>query len=114
MVAKELSEEQVEEVYNLIEVARSTGKIRKGTNEVTKAIERSKAVLAVYAKDASPAEIIMHIGPLSAEKQIPAVAVPSKEELGTAAGLQVGTASIAIVDAGEGKDRLKALIQSMG
>jgi large subunit ribosomal protein L7Ae len=103
----ELSEEQMDEAYNVVEVARSTGKIRKGTNEVTKAIEREQAQLVIVAKDASPAELIMHIKPLCDEKKIPCVEVNSKEELGTAAGLPVASVSIAVVDAGEAKDKLK-------
>ena len=105
----ELNEQQIEEVYNIVEIARSTGKIKKGTNEVTKAIERGTAKLVVYAKDASPSEIVLHLEPLSKEKKTPCAGVPSKEELGTAAGLQVGAASIVVVDAGEAKDQLKKL-----
>ena len=108
----EIKEEQMEEVYSIIEVAKATGKIKKGTNEVTKAIEREKAVLVAIAKDASPAEIVMHIGPLADEKKVPYTVVASKEELGTAAGLPVATIAVAVVDAGEAKDRIKALIES--
>ncbi|MFW5746724.1 MAG: ribosomal L7Ae/L30e/S12e/Gadd45 family protein [Nanoarchaeota archaeon] len=113
MAAKDLSEEQIEEVYNVVEVARSTGKICKGTNEVTKNIERQKALLVVYAKDVQPAEVIMHLGPLSDEKKVACAEVPSKEELGTAAGLPVATSAVAVLDAGDAKDRLKALAESL-
>ena len=37
--------------YTIIEKARKTGKIEKGTNEVTKAIERETAKFVVYATD---------------------------------------------------------------
>lgn len=108
----ELNEEQLEEVYNIVEVARSTGKIRKGTNEVTKAVERGQAKIVVYAKDASPAEVVMHLTPLCDEKKVLCVEVPSKEELGTAAGLHISTVSVAVVEAGDAKDRIKALSES--
>ncbi|MFT4310616.1 MAG: ribosomal L7Ae/L30e/S12e/Gadd45 family protein [Candidatus Woesearchaeota archaeon] len=108
-MVKQLSEEQVEEVYNIVEVARATGKIRKGVNEATKSIERGIAQLVIYAKDASPSEIILHLGPLSDDKGVVCVEVPSKEELGTAAGLQIATAAVVVIDAGEAQDKLKAL-----
>lgn len=93
--------------YEAIELARKTGKIIKGTNEVTKAIEKDKAKLVVYAKDVSPPEITMHLPLLAKEKGIPCVEVASKNELGAAAGLKVGTASVAITKEGDAKELLK-------
>ncbi|MAG08584.1 50S ribosomal protein L7ae [Candidatus Woesearchaeota archaeon] len=113
MAIKEISKELVEEVYEAIEVAKTTGKIRKGTNETTKAIERGIAKLVVVAKDVTPPEITMHMPLLAEEKEIPCVQVPSKEELGVTAGLGVGTASIAIVEAGEAKDLLQEVIKKI-
>lgn len=98
-----------EKAYEAIELARKTGKIIKGTNEVTKAIEREKAKLVIVAKDINPPEITMHIPLLAKEKGIPVVEVLSKEELGAAAGLKLGTASVAIVKEGEAKDLIKEL-----
>ncbi len=103
--------ENTEKAYEAIEVARTTGKIRKGTNEVTKAIERGQAKLVVYAKDITPPEIIMHIPLLCKEKKIPCVEVPSKEELGAAAGLALGTSSVAIVELGEASQLVKEFSQ---
>jgi len=108
-MAEELSKEMQEKVYEAVETAKATGKIKKGTNEVTKAVERGTAKLVVTAKDANPPEIIMHIPLLSEEKGIPHASVASREELGAAAGLNVPTASVAIVNEGEGKDTLKEL-----
>ncbi len=93
--------EKSEKAYEAVEVARTTGKIRKGTNEVTKAIERGIAKLVVVAKDVMPPEVTMHIPLLCKEKHIACVEVPSREELGAAAGLQVATSSIAITEPGE-------------
>ena len=98
-----------EKAYEAIELARKTGKIIKGTNEVTKAIEKEKAKLVVVAKDVNPPEITMHIPLLAKEKGIPVVEVLSKEELGAAAGLKLGTVSVAIVKEGEAKDLVKEL-----
>ena len=92
-----------------VEVARATGKIKKGTNEVTKSIEKGTAKLVVVAKDVSPPEITMHIPLLCKEKGVPCVNVNSKEELGAAAGLEVGTVSVVITKEGEAKTVIKEL-----
>ena len=42
------------DIYSIVEKARRTGKIEKGTNEVTKAIERGTAKLVVYSTDVDP------------------------------------------------------------
>ncbi|MEK6917037.1 MAG: ribosomal L7Ae/L30e/S12e/Gadd45 family protein [Nanoarchaeota archaeon] len=96
-----------EKAYEAVELARTTGKIKKGTNEVTKSIERGTAKLVIYAKDVNPPEVTMHIPLLCKEKGIPCVEVPSKEELGAAAGLQVGTSAIAISEPGEASSMVK-------
>ena len=98
-----------DQIYEAVEVARNTGKIKKGSNEVTKAIERGVAKLVVVAKDVQPAEVIMHLPLLAKEKGIPCVEVPSKEQLGAAAGLTIPTGAIAIVVEGEAKKLLDAL-----
>ena len=92
-----------------VEIARTTGKLKKGTNEVTKAIERGTAKLVVVAKDVSPPEVTMHLPLLGKEKGVPVVEVPSKEELGAAAGLTVPAVSIAVVVEGEAKNIIKEI-----
>ncbi len=96
-------------IYEAIETARATGKIKKGVNETTKAIERGIAKLVVIAKDVSPKEITMHIPLLSKEKGITCLEVESKEELGAAAGLSVATSAIAIVKEGDAANLIKEL-----
>lgn len=88
------------DVYEFIEKARKEGKIEKGTNEVTKAIERGTAKLVVYATDVEPKEIVQHIPALCNEKNITYKEADSKQKLGIAAGLPVSTSSIAIIDTG--------------
>ena len=100
---------KTEDILEIIETARETGKIRKGVNEATKAVERGIAKLVVVAEDVDPPEIVMHLQPLSDEKKIPLYKVPAKNELGRAAGLAVSTAAVAVVDAGEAKNKLVAL-----
>ncbi len=98
-----------DQVYEAVEVARNTGKVKKGSNEVTKALERGSAKLVVVAKDVQPAEVVMHIPLLAREKGIACIEVPSKEQLGAAAGLTVGTTAIAIVVEGEAKKLIDAI-----
>jgi large subunit ribosomal protein L7Ae len=101
-----------EKILSLVETARATGKIRKGVNEVTKSVERGEAKLVVCAEDVNPPEIVAHFAPLCDEKKIPLVRVPSKAELGRAAGLDVSASAVAIVDAGEAKKELDELIKA--
>ncbi len=90
-------------VYEMVETARDTGKVRKGTNEVTKLVERGDALFVVMAEDVSPEEILAHMPLLCEEREVPYAYVPSKQELGVAAGLGKSTASCCIVDPGKGK-----------
>ena len=105
----EMTKDLIDDVFELVEVARATGKIKKGTNETTKAIERGDALFVTYAEDVSPKEIIMHLPLLSNEKDILCLEVPTKKDLGAACGLGLPTASVAIVDLGDGKSKLKQI-----
>ncbi len=106
-----MAEKNVEKILEAVEVARTTGKIRKGSNEVTKAIERGQAKLVVVAQDVTPKEIVMHLPLLAKEKSIPYVEVPKKDELGASAGLGVGTAAVAIVQEGEAKKLVEEIVR---
>jgi large subunit ribosomal protein L7Ae len=70
--------------------------VRKGTNEATKAIERSSAKLVLIALDVDPAEIVGHIPLLCEDKKIPYVYVESKKTLGKSCGLDISVASAAL------------------
>ena len=98
-----------DDILEIIEISRDTGKIRKGVNEATKAVERGVAQAIVVADDVDPPEIVMHLQPLCDEKKILLLRVPSKNELGRAAGINVSTAALAIMDAGEAKKKLSEL-----
>ncbi len=95
--------------YNIIETVKKTGKLDKGTNEVTKAVERGVAKLVVYASDVSPKEIVSHLPVICKEKGIPCVEVDSKQKLGIAAGVGVSASAIAVIDAGEAKKEIAAV-----
>ena len=105
----EMSEEMKMRTYEAVEMAKNTGKVKKGTNEVTKVIERTQAKFVVLAEDVSPPEILIHIPYLCKEKNIPFAYVPRKKELGYAAGLGVGTGAVAIVNPGKARVLLEEL-----
>ena len=96
----------------IVEIARTTGKIRKGANEATKALEKGQAKLVVYALDVTPKEIIMHLPLLAKEKNIPCFGVSKKDDLGAAAGLAVSTAAVAVVKEGDAKSAIESLPKS--
>ena len=97
------------DTYQIIERARRTGKIEKGTNEVTKAIERESAKFVVYAADVEPKEIVQHLPLLCKEKGIPCQEVESKQKLGIAVGLPVAASSVAVIEAGEVEKEIQGL-----
>jgi len=109
----EVPKDLTDKTYQVVEVAKESGKIRKGTNEVTKLVERGEAAFVVMAEDVQPEEILAHMPLLCEEKGIPYAYVPSKQELGVACGLGKATASIAIVDAGKAKPMLDDLVNKI-
>lgn len=109
----EVPKELAEKVYKLIEDVRASGKIKKGTNEATKSVERAEARLVIIASDTNPPEIVAHLPMLCEEKKIPFVHVPTKTDLGAAAGLPVGTSAVAIVHPGEAAKKLDTIVKQI-
>ncbi len=109
----ETPKELQDKAYEIVEAARDTGKVRKGTNEVTKLIERSEAVFVVMAEDVQPPEILAHMPLLCEERNISYAYCPSKIELGKAVGLEKPTASVAVLDAGKAKPLLENLSEQV-
>src|SRR5437660_7302546 len=107
----QVPKEAVDKAYQLLQVAKDTGKLRKGTNESTKAIERGIAKLVVIAEDVEPPQVVAHLPILCEERKISYLYVPSKLELGKAAGLDVGSAAISIVEPGDGAQPLNDLLK---
>ena len=109
----DVPESLAEKTYKAVEKARDTGKIRKGTNEVTKSIERGNTELLVIAGDVEPEEIVMHLPAICKDRDIPYIFVPSKEELGLAAGIKVQTASVAITKSASAEDDVEEIIEKV-
>jgi large subunit ribosomal protein L7Ae len=98
-----------EQALDALEVARDTGSVRKGTNETTKAVERGNADLVYIAEDVQPEEIVLHLPELADEKGIPYVFVEAQDDVGRAAGLEVGSAAAAIVDSGDAEEDIEEI-----
>lgn len=109
----EVPKELADKAYQVIQVARDSGKVRKGTNESTKAVERAVAKLVVIAEDVDPPQVVAHLPILCDERKIPYLFVPSKLELGRAAGIDVGCAAVTVLEGGEGARTLKELTDAM-
>jgi large subunit ribosomal protein L7Ae len=97
----EVPKDLVSAIYEALRIAKDSGKIRKGTNETTKAVERGVSKLAIIAEDVEPPEVVAHLPIICEERNAPYVFVPSKQELGEAMGISVGSAAASIIDAGE-------------
>ncbi|MBN2478067.1 50S ribosomal protein L7ae [Candidatus Micrarchaeota archaeon] len=100
-------------VLEALSMVKDSGKIKKGVNETTKAIERKTAQLVVIAEDVSPEEVVVHIPILCQEKGVPYCYVKTKEELGKAIGLKVGTSSIAVENAGGAAETVQDIIKRL-
>lgn len=108
-VPKELADA----VYEAVRQARQTGKVKKGTNEATKAVERGIAKLVVMAEDVEPPEVVAHLPILCEERNIPYIFVPSKAQLGSVLGLDVAAASAAIIEPSEAETLMEQIINEV-
>jgi len=100
----EVPDEIQNKALEALELARDTGKIKKGSNEATKAIERGTALLVLIGSDVQPEEVIMHLPALCDEKKVPYLFVKRQNDIGAASGLDVGSAAAAIVKPGKAKE----------
>ena len=106
-------EELVNPIYEAIRVAMGSGKVKKGTNEVTKSVERNTGKLVVIAEDVDPPEVVAHLPILCEEQGASYAFVPSQQELGKSLGLQTKSAAAAILDAGDAQHIVEQVIESL-
>src|SRR6266481_7781633 len=109
----QVPKEAVDKTYQLLQVAKDTGKLRKGTNEVTKAIERGISKLVIIAEDVEPPEVVAHLPILCEEHGAAYAFVPSRQDLGKALGIDVTSAAAAIIDAGDAQHIVDQIIASL-
>lgn len=101
-----------EKALTLLKKARENGKIRKGTNETTKAVERGLAKLVILATDVQPPEVVAHLPLLCEERKVPYVFVSSKQKIGEAAGLEVSAAAACVIET-QDKDLLAEIVNTV-
>ena len=109
-VKYEVPKEIVDAAYEALSIASKTGTVRKGTNEATKAVERSITKLVIIAEDVDPPEVVAHLPILCDERKIPYVFVPNKENLGKAIGIDVPCAAACIIKEGEASGLIREII----
>jgi len=109
----EIPENLVSPIYESLRVAVETGKVKRGTNEATKAIERGVSKLIIIAEDVEPPEVVAHLPIICEEQGAAYVFVPSKQELGKALGIEVICAAAAILDSGDAQHIIDEVIASI-
>jgi large subunit ribosomal protein L7Ae len=109
----QVPEDLVSPIYEALRVAHQSGKVKKGTNEVTKAIERGVSKLVVIAEDVEPPEVVAHLPILCEEHGAAYAFVPSRQELGKALGIDVTSAAAAILDAGDAQHIIDQIVASL-
>jgi len=109
----ETPKDLVNAVYEAVRLAKQSGKVRKGTNETTKAIERGISKLVIIAEDVEPPEVVAHLPILCDERTSRYVFVPSKRDLGNALGIEVGSAAATIIDPGESQQILDQITNTI-
>lgn len=109
----ETPEELVSPIYEALRVATQTGKVKKGTNEATKAIERGVSKLIIIAEDVEPPEVVAHLPILCEEQGADYVFVPSRQELGKSLGIDITSAAAAILDSGEAQHIIEQVVSTI-
>jgi len=109
----ETPEDLVSPILEALRVAATSGKVKKGTNEATKAIERGTSKLIVIAEDVEPPEVVAHLPILCEEHGTAFVFVPTKQELGNSLGIEITSAAAAILDAGDAQHIVDQIIATI-
>ncbi len=109
----ETPEDLVNPILEALRVAATSGKVKKGTNEATKAIERGSSKLIVIAEDVEPPEVVAHLPILCEEQGAAFVFVPTKKELGNSLGIEITSAAAAILDAGDAQHIVDQIIATI-
>jgi large subunit ribosomal protein L7Ae len=105
--------ELIPQIVEMLSVAKDGGKVKKGVNETTKSIERKSAQFVVLASDVTPEEVVIHIPMLCKEHGVPYAFVPTKKELGSAIGIEVGTSAVAVENAGGANEKLQDILKKL-
>ncbi|HID26799.1 MAG TPA: 50S ribosomal protein L7ae [Methanosarcinales archaeon] len=109
----EVPDELQEMALDALKKAKESGSIKKGTNEVTKSIERGMAKLVIISEDVDPPEIVAHIPYLCEEKNTPYIYVKKQKDIGNACGLSKGSATAAIIEVGGSRSIVEDIISKV-
>ncbi len=112
-VKLQVPEDLVSPIYEALRVAQQSGKVKKGTNEVTKSIERGISKLVIIAEDVEPPEVVAHLPILCEEHGAAYAFVPSRQDLGKSLGIDVTSAAAAIIDAGDAQHIVDQIVASL-
>ncbi|MCL4326935.1 MAG: 50S ribosomal protein L7Ae [Candidatus Thermoplasmatota archaeon] len=96
-------------VLDLVENSFRGGKIKKGTNEVIKSVERGESKLVIISEDVTPPEVVYYLPMLCDERKVPYVYVKKKTDLGSRVGISTA-ASISVVDFGKSADLYNKIV----
>ena len=96
-------------IYKLIKKATSSKhNLRRGVKEVVKHIRKGEKGVCVLAGDIYPIDVVSHLPVYLEENDVPYMFVPSKQDLGAAAGTKRPTSCILVKtpkdDSFDGKD----------
>ncbi|TNJ30152.1 Ribosomal protein L7Ae [Giardia muris] len=111
------NEKQVSRIYEMVMQAKGIRGSARGVNEVTKALNKGRARLVLIAADALPLELVLHLPDVCEDKGVAYIFVPSRQELGKAAGLSRSCVAIAIKNPRSGtilEDKLNAFLMELG
>ncbi len=109
----ETPQDLVSPILEAVRIASTSGKVKKGTNEATKAIERGISKLVVIAEDVEPPEVVAHLPILCEEQGMAFAFVPTKQDLGKSLGIDITSAAAAILDAGDAQHIVDEIVSSI-
>ncbi|MFN3910005.1 MAG: ribosomal L7Ae/L30e/S12e/Gadd45 family protein [Candidatus Anstonellaceae archaeon] len=109
----ETPKEIVAKALEAATIAADSGKVKKGANETTRAVNGKTALLVLISSDVEPAEVVMHLPSLCKENNIPFLYIPTQKELGVALGLPKTCSAAAIENAGNASELVDAIISSI-
>ena len=84
------------EIFSLLNQAQSHKKVKRGANEVAKALNRQNALLVILAADIQPIEFVLPLTRLSEEKNVPYVFVDGRHQLGRSVDIERPVAACCI------------------
>ncbi len=108
----ETPESLEKKLLDLAENSYRSGKIKKGTNEVIKSVERGESKFVIISEDVSPPEVVYYLPMLCDERKVPFGYVKKKSDLGSKVGI-ASAASISVVDYGKNEDAYKSIVSEV-